>query len=260
FGHYVMRLSELDEETREADAAVRGTVVHDILEAAVQPLVEARQPISSATLPRLLEFLETEGERIWNAAPGAFGFGRSGLWRLQWPRVLGDLIALLNREAAFSSEHGIRRVVATEMKLNTILPLDPPVTFGGSADRVDEGDGFIVVSDYKSGREIPRKEVSDARRVQLQLYGVAAMQAVDQPAVIGRYVPLRPSKDSALWHIDSRADPAIDDGLTAAQAVLDRVAARSFYVNPTPTACPSYCAFIRACRVNQFSRSKWSDA
>ncbi|MGK2965458.1 MAG: PD-(D/E)XK nuclease family protein [Tepidiformaceae bacterium] len=260
FGHYVMRLSELDEETREADAAVRGTVVHDILEAAAKPLVEAQQPINSATLPRLLKFLETEGEQIWNAAPATFGFGRAGLWRLQWPRVLGDLCNLLRREAAFSEEHGVRRVVATEMKLGTLLPLDPPVTFGGSADRVDEGDGFIVVSDYKSGKEISRKEVDEARRVQLQLYGVAAMAATGQPHVIGRYVPLRPTKDSALWEIDSRKGTPIDAGLAAAQGVLDQVAARSFYVNPTPTACPPYCSFIRACRVNQFSRSKWPSA
>ena len=48
-----------------------------------------------------------------------------------------------------------------------------------TVDRLDEGNGLVVIVDYKSGRPIPKAQVKDGRRVQLQLYGhLARAEAV----------------------------------------------------------------------------------
>ena len=48
FGRYALRLYEPDEELEAADAATRGTVVHEILQAVVEPLAKAGRPVALA--------------------------------------------------------------------------------------------------------------------------------------------------------------------------------------------------------------------
>jgi len=82
-----------------------------------------------------------------------------------------QLEALLEREARASAVHGVTRVLGAEMKIEAALPLDPLLLVTATVDRVDLGADLAVIVDYKSGREIPRAQVMDGRRVQLQLYG-----------------------------------------------------------------------------------------
>ena len=74
--------------------------------------------------------------------------------------------------------------------------------------------------------------------------------------------PLRPCAPRAEeWALDS-ANPAdaelIDDAARHAEAVRTSVAGGDFRVNPQVPTCPSYCDFRHVCRVNQFTRSKWT--
>lgn len=261
FGHYVMGLNELDEEAREADAATTGTVIHDILEAAVRPLMEARRPLSPETLPEVLALLESEGARRWDDAPKHYGFGRAGAWRLRRDRVFAELRALLEVEAQFSQEHHVERVRGIEETIDVTLDLDPPVRFSGRVDRIDEGSDVLVVTDYKSGRAIREGDVISGRRLQLQLYALAAGRDNPGRRVIARYAPVR-RWGAKGWSVDSAGSGAeiLATALRAAQGVLDNLKAGRFYVDPYPDECPSYCDFRRACRVNEFSRWKWPDA
>ena len=260
FGRYALRLYEPDEELEAADAATRGTVVHEILQAVVEPLAKAGRPLSAETLDGSLARLGELAPGMWETAPARHGFGRAALWRLDGERVLAQLEGLLRSEAAWNDEHGVTRVVGTELELTGSLGGDPPLALGAHVDRLDEGEGFVSVVDYKSGGEISRRDVESGRRLQLQLYAELARQHRGAPRVLARYAYLRPQESP--WHLDSAEagdEPILTGAAEAALEVRERVRGGSFQVRPEVPVCPRYCAFQHGCRVNQFSRSKqWS--
>ena len=260
FGRYALRLYEPDEELEAADAATRGTVVHEILQAVVEPLAAAGRPLSAETLGRTLARLGELAPGMWEGAPARHGFGRAALWRLDGERVLDQLEGLLRSEAAWNDEHGVTRVVGTELELTGSLGGDPPLALGAQVDRLDEGEGFVSVVDYKSGSEISRRDVERGRKLQLQLYAELARQHRGAPRVLARYAYLRPQ--ASPWHLDSAEAgdaPILAGAAEAALEVRERVRGGSFQVRPEVPVCPRYCAFQHGCRVNQFSRWKrWS--
>ena len=52
FGQYALRLREIEEEAEGADAATRGSVVHEVLQDAVAPLIEQGRPLTSRNPPK----------------------------------------------------------------------------------------------------------------------------------------------------------------------------------------------------------------
>ena len=201
FGRYALRLSELDEEMDAADAATRGSVIHEILQDALAPLTAQGLPLTPDTLEEAVERLRTNGPDIWNRAPEARGFGRAALWRLEAAAAFQQMELLLQREAAESRRIGVTRVIGAEREITASLPLSPPMRVFGYVDRLDEGDGLAVVVDYKSGRPIPRSQVTQGQRVQLQLYGHMARAETAAERVIARYAWLR--ADATTWDLDS---------------------------------------------------------
>ena len=122
---------------------------------------------------------------------------------------------------------------------------------------MDAGPGFAQIVDYKSGRPISRADVEAGRRLQLQLYALAAREQLGAERLIARYAYLDPRADE--WELDSaNADHAalIEDAARQAEVVRSSVAAGDFRVNPQVTPCPRYCDFQHICRVNQFTRLK----
>ena len=139
------------------------------------------------------------------------------------------------------------------------MPLDPPLKVFGRIDRIDAGDGFVVIVDYKSGRPISQNDVLEGRRVQLQLYGYLGRNTTQAQRVIARYAWVRP--DIKQWELDSAKDAkALDKVLEVAQGVRDAVGSGDFRVNPQVQPCPRYCSMRHVCRVNQFSRWKWRES
>ena len=257
FSNYGLGLRALDEEMETADAATRGTVIHAILQDAMDPLIAREQPLTPGTLAEAIERLEANGPDIWNDAPRKHGFGHAALWRLDWEMVFQELKVLLEREAAASQRLGVTRIVSAEGRIETRLPLDPPLKVMGFVDRLDAGDGFAVVVDYKSGRAISEGQVMDGRRVQLQIYAHLAREKVDAERIIARYTWLNPNH--RRWELDSSNDKgreALEDVVEIAKDVRDAVESGDFRVNPQVSPCPSYCDFQHICRVNTFSRSK----
>ena len=257
FSNYALHLRALDEELETADAAIRGTVIHAILQDAMDPLIVREQPLTPGTLAEAIERLRANGPTIWNRAPEDYGFGRASLWRLGWEMVFQELKVLLEREAEASQRLGVTRIVSAEGPIETSLPLNPPLKVMGIVDRLDAGDGFAVIVDYKSGRAISEAEVMDGRRVQLQIYAHLARANVGAERIIARYAWLNPNH--RRWELDSSNDKgreALDDVVEIAKGVRDDVESGDFRVNPQVSPCPSYCAFQHICRVNTFSRSK----
>jgi len=261
FGRYGLRLYELDEEQAEADAAIRGTVMHAMLEDALRPLVEAGRPLNDAGLEEAIARLRSEGRAIWDRAPAEYAFGREALWRHEADDALRRLERLLRREAQMHRDLGMTAIEGGERRFTGALPgIDPPLLVQAQLDRVDRGEGVIQVVDYKTGKFIPRTQLQSGERLQLQLYALVAGEALQAKRLIARYAFLR--EPNTEWRLDDadKDDAALlAEAAQVAAAVRDDVAAGRFEVAPRPSDCPSYCAVRTICRVNQFSRSKtWS--
>ena len=257
FGQYALRLREIEQELEGADAAIRGSVVHEVLQDAIAPLVERGRPLVPETLPDVLARLGANGPDIWNSAPARMGFGRAALWRLDAEETLQKIELLLEREADWSARSGVTRIIGAEKKIEASLPLDPPLRVTATIDRLEEGEGRVVIVDYKSGRGIPRSDVEEGRRVQLQLYGYAGRDETRAERVIARYAWLDPAIRE--WEIDSSREEDVlllEEVVEVARNVRDAVDSGDFRVNPKVKPCPSYCSFRHICRVNGFSRWK----
>ena len=240
-----------------ADAATRGNVIHDVLQDALGPLIETGQPLNSNTLHEALVRLRTNGRVIWNEAPHKWSFGRSALWRLDAENTLRQVEMLLDREARRSEELGVTHIMGAEKEIAASLPLDPPLRVAARIDRLDAGENFVVIVDYKSGREVPEADVLQGRRVQLQLYGHLGRHEAQAERVVARYAWVRP--DVRQWELDSsdaKDAEALDSILSIAQTVRASVESGDFQVNPQVPTCPSYCSMRHVCRVSQFSRWK----
>ena len=240
-----------------ADAATRGTVVHEVLQDALEPLVAMASPLTQDTLSDCLERLWSRGLDIWNRAPGEKGFGRAALWRLDAEAVFRQLELLLRREAEASERTGVTRIMGAERKIEASLPLSPPMRVTATVDRLDEGQDLVVIVDYKSGRAIPKAQVMDGRRVQLQLYGFLAREEAAAGRVVARYAWLNP--DVRTWELDSSKpedQTVLENVVEVAREVRSAVESGDFRVNPQVQPCPSYCSFRHICRVNEYSRWK----
>ena len=201
FGHYALGLREVEEEQEEADAAIRGSVVHEILQDAVAPLVGQGRPLVPETLPGVLARFRANGQEIWNSAPERMGFGRAALWRLGAEETFEKIELLLRREAEWSEQSGVTRIIGAEKEVEAALPLDPPLRLTARIDRLEEGEGRVVIVDYKSGKPISRSDVEKGDRVQLQLYGYAGRHETRAGRVIARYAWLDPQ--AGEWDLDS---------------------------------------------------------
>ncbi len=260
FGRYGLSLYEVEDELAEADAAIRGTVIHDIMEAALGPLAEARRPLVHATEDEAIRRMREAGREHWLVAPDRHHFGRAALWRLDWEDIADDLERLIRREAEWNETFGTTAVHGLEEPIDIALPgSEPPLRLRGNIDRVDVGPGLAQIVDYKSGRAISRGSVERGERLQLQLYALASREQLGVERLIARYAYLDPRADE--WALDS-ANPddaaLIEDAARHAEVVRSSVAAGDFRVNPQVTPCPRYCDFKHICRVNQFTRSKWT--
>ena len=98
FGRYVLRLKELDDEPEEGDGAMRGSIIHAILEKAFEPLVEQGLPLSVETIGQVKDFIDSRGRDMWLNAPEKKGFGQAALWRLEWQRYRDRMIRMLEQE------------------------------------------------------------------------------------------------------------------------------------------------------------------
>ena len=257
FGRYALRLWELEEEMDSADAAMRGTVIHEVLQDTLEPLVAQGSPLTSETLAQAINRLRDRGRDIWNRAPAEKGFGRAALWRLEADTVFEQMEMLLEREADASERVGVSRILGAEKEDRSVAAHLPPNAHHRNGRPPRRGRWLAVIVDYKSGRAIPRSNVIDGSRVQLQLYGYLAREEASVERIVARYAWLDPA--SRTWDLDSSRpeDQAVLEGVKeVAHEVRSAVAWGDFRVNPQVQPCPTYCSFKHICRVNEYSRWK----
>ena len=259
FGGYGLGLQELEEELGTADAAIRGSVIHEVLERVLAPLQKDNRALDIDTLDGVLETLRQEGPKIWNNAPFEWGFSSVQTWAFEWGDTLKKLERMLTKEADLNRKLGVDRVLGVEEYMEGELPLDPPMKVRAAIDRLDAGPDRLVVVDYKTGREIKKKRVLEADKLQLQLYAHLAIGDTGIKQVVTRYAWLNPRiKDWWLDSSNASDNEVIQEVVQVAEKVRQSVAGGDFRVNPHQQPCPTYCAFRHACRVNEFSRWKWA--
>ena len=261
FGRYVLRLEELDDEPEEGDAAIRGTIIHTILEKALAPLVEQGKPLSVETFGDVIHYIDTEGRAMWDRAPEEHAFGQAALWKLEWQRYRDRIIAMLSQQVMSQGPYDDYRVLGTEYEFNEETDTTPPLRIHGKIDRVDETPNHLVVIDYKSGSIPTQRQVRQGKSAQLPLYALALRNhswAKDK-SLITQYAKLPSAGDVKPWALDDAIEEdakVIDNVVHLLQQSRDAIEAGDFRVNPQAPECPPFCAMRRVCRVNAFSRQK----
>lgn len=262
FAGYALGLRELDEEQETANAAVRGTVIHRILEEALRPLIEERLPLDASTVDRAVETMRQVAPAIWDRAPKEHAFGRAALWRYELTETLDRIERQLRAEAEAWPSY-LDRVAGLETREVVDAPgVHPPMRMLVGTDRLDLGPGVARIVDYKTGRGIKRSDVDDGLKVQLQWYALGARARYpDVERVVAQYVYLRPGEVPWQLDTDSPTDNAlIQQAGTLALDVRRRAGDGQFQVGPVVDPCPTYCAFKHVCRVGHTSRRKEWDA
>jgi ATP-dependent helicase/nuclease subunit B len=177
-------------------------------------------------------------------------------------RVRGWVLDLVTRDQHFLPGFA---PVRSEMRFGADAG---PVDLGGlrlkgSVDRIDEGPAGLVVIDYKTGGDVPKKsDLGAAGALQVPLYAAVARTLLDRPVVAGLYRSLRSGAARGFWRSDvaspglTSTDRVDDDEAVA--AIIDgavetaRVAAAGIRAGAIPAAPVSgdacaYCAAAPFC-------------
>jgi ATP-dependent helicase/nuclease subunit B len=195
---YVLGIRPVEEPDEDkADAAERGSAVHEVLERLVRGAIDAgkapAEPWSEAEHTAAQRMLAEQADRM--LAEGKAG--RPIPWAVQMEQGRRQLRQVLLADDAYRAARGARpRDVEHAFGRDDHPPLvlDLPggqVRLSGSIDRIDQtSDGELVVIDYKTGRSknyeaFPRfGDAADAaadltergKKLQLPLYALAARQ------------------------------------------------------------------------------------
>ena len=261
FGSRVLGLNELDDEPDEGDGAMRGAIIHSILEHALNSLIEQRLPLNKDTIGTVINYIDTEGRAMWDKAPEENSFGQAALWRLEWRRYRDRIVMMLEQGTLAVDFDDGHRVLHAEHQFDEIVDTDPPLRIRGYIDRIDETPNGLTVIDYKTGSIPTQKDVRDGKSTQLALYALAlrSRQETRDARLRLEYWKLPSRSDPKRWTLDSAVDEdaeVIANVRNILQEKRDQVDDGDFRVNPTPDRCPPYCAMKHVCRVNALSRHK----
>jgi ATP-dependent helicase/DNAse subunit B len=255
----------------DAEALLRGSYIHDVLEQLLRHLGRAVTPES---LPEALEILD----RLLADNPPEIAPGRpEQLRRATAEAIAADLRRYLRHEAATGCGWEPSRL---ELRFGFADDEDslPPLQLGehedrisvrGAIDRVDVAPDArrAVVRDYKSGgarSEYQGGRWSSEQRLQVALYMLAVRQLLGLEAVAGLYQPLGGRDLRArgvflegepvggqLVATDGRDRQGLEDGLqdAADRAVSLARRLRSGDLKPCPETCSrDGCAYPGICR------------
>jgi ATP-dependent helicase/nuclease subunit B len=275
FAEQVLSLEALDEPVEGMDAAVRGTILHAVLEDLVRALAADGAAICSANRPQILARLEEACDAIFAAAPRRYGFRPNVLWAHEQAELHRILCSLIEWECEqngdeprfhpFQQELHFGREGRPPLRLS--LANGESILVGGVVDRVDrDAEGNLRIIDYKSGStKYSRTHLHDGTAIQAALYALAVEEIL---AGQGRVV------HSSYWHLAIREESGklLFDGAVAnhedVQAMLAQITravmgVRQGHFPGAParlfdggSACRRDCPFTPFCRVSRSSIAK----
>lgn len=222
YAQYVLGLYKLKPLEEKADAAMRGNVIHKILELFIE---RYKTTLPGNAYAELLQIGKTEIEALDNAKLVAF-------W---WPRFERLAKWFIDNEVAWRAQ-GFAPAVLENKGLHTILTdTDRPFTISAKADRIDvtaTNSGAII--DYKTGTTASARDIAYGYKPQLPLeamilkyngFGGLSVKQIDYIGFWKLSGGREPGKEEAvklsqiqkhLPNIDSFDDLAIhaEEGLT----------------------------------------------
>jgi ATP-dependent helicase/nuclease subunit B len=161
FARDILKLDKLPPLGADPDAALRGSVVHDIMNRFAQSFADKLPADARAELMT-----------IARAALSAYD---------QHPRVAAFWLPRFQRFAQWFAEtepdrrQGVERVVP-EVEGRLVIPAPGgPFTLSARADRIDVTDSGLVITDYKTGSAPKPKHVADGLKPQLLLEAAIAL-------------------------------------------------------------------------------------
>jgi ATP-dependent helicase/nuclease subunit B len=238
FAYFVRNILGVEEvENPEEELTItpidRGQLVHKVLETFVGEVLtrpdaerpRPSEPWTASDQKRMVAIAEQYCARFEEEGLT----GRPVFWRRDKPRIIADLLHVLELDSRYRNGHGTRPVAAElsfgfdDTPVETVaipIPDGRAVTFHGFADRVDVTDeGAIHVVDYKTGGDRSYRGLSEecpdfgGTKLQLPVYGQAARAF--------RHTPDAPVT-AEYWFVSSKAGFG-RIGFEVTQRVLERV-------------------------------------
>ena len=255
YAREILRLRALPPIDQNADAAVYGSLIHDILDEFLAGLEPGPLPADA-------------GDRLRNHGAAALEPYRSipAIWTFWWPRFERIAKWVLTVEAARRA-----RVAATHMEVTGAIEFDAPggrFRLTARADRIDElTDGNMAVIDFKTGAPPSKREVQAGFAPQLPLE--AAMVGLDGFAG----VPAKPVAELSFWRLSGGREPgqvriATDDPAVAAAEAIEGLkvlvacfddAETAYEARPRPEHAPAYSDYEHLARVREWSTGGGED-
>jgi hypothetical protein len=282
-----VQTSEQPEDLVAISALEKGSLVHKALDKFMREQLDSGQvpppgqPWSAEQRDQLLEI----GKQVCSEAESKGLTGTPVYWHHDRGRIMADLDRFL-REDNVLREKRLVAPVASELAFgmggsepgdHEAIEVDLPegrwVRFRGQIDRVDQGEGGLLVTDYKTGKADPYKGLDEGSknwdpvqrgtRLQLPVYALAA-----QDGLADSDGPLR----AQYWFVTGEQEfktcgYSLDESVLhcfrdALGAITEGIGAGVFCDRPQPgqTEGPfsQYCDFCNADRLGtEDRRRKW---
>ncbi|MCF7548970.1 RecB family exonuclease [Pseudonocardia sp. WMMC193] len=220
-------------------AALRGTVVHAVLERLFDlPAAERVPAAARSLLPRVWAELLTEAPELAAVIPepAEGGTDRIGAWLTSAEELLETYFALEDPRAVEPGER--------ELLVETVLPSGVPLR--GYLDRLDvDGDGGLRIVDYKSGAA-PRESGESRALFQMKFYALALLRLRGRVPAQLRLVYLGRGGEQLSYRPDAEELQRYGRILEAIWAAIVE-ADRTGEFRPSRSAACEWCAHKALC-------------
>lgn len=211
------------------EAAVTGTFTHMVLEKLMQEPVEDRTVDRAKELAREV-WPNMENSRDYRSLDLDENASRNFRWN-GW-RAIEGLWEL--------EDPGKVRVAATEQDVRVEIN---GVPFRGIIDRVDETDGGLVITDYKSGKA-PSERFSSNYATQMLLYAAALTELQGHKPAKAQLLYLG-QKVVEVEITDENLVEAVDELRTTWLAIMESCISQEFEASVGPLC--GWCPFVAQC-------------
>ncbi|MGD9538253.1 MAG: double-strand break repair protein AddB [Alphaproteobacteria bacterium] len=250
YARHILKLRPLDALDADPSAAERGSLIHEVLDAFAS---EHRDALPDDALDRLVALGR---ERF---APLAH---RPAVMTFWWPRFLriAAWFVGVERERRMAGT----RPRATEVSGELVIDVPAaPFTLSCTADRIDQdGDGDLVIIDYKTGVTPSKKAVEGGASPQLPLEA-----AIAKAGGFGDAVPEAPVARLEYWRLSGGGEPgeirlAADDADALARQMLARLRdfvirfddpATPYLASPRPSLIRPYQDYAHLARIGEWT-------
>lgn len=282
-----IRTAEQPEELMAISALEKGSLVHKVLDEFMKEQLgndqvpPPGQPWSEEQHDRLLEI----GEQMCDDAESRGLTGTPVYWHHDRSGIMADLDRFLREDdelrqkrlvAPVASELAfgmIRNKPGSHEAIEVDLPDGRSMRFQGQIDRVDQGKGGLLVTDYKTGKADPYRELDEGSknwdpvqrgtRLQLPVYGLAAKDSLARSDMPVRaqywFVTGEQEFKTCGYTLDETALSRFRD---AVGAITEGIGAGVFCDRPQPGqtegAYSQFCDYCNADRLGtEDRRRKW---